>query len=263
LESDGTPLLKDIHLKLKPGQLVAVVGELGSGKSLLLQSLIGATGARFRAFFVDGRATAGPLDPDVRRQMAFVPQEGFTMSATLRENVLFTYLKEGGADDAVSDQLALASLRYAQFHPEKERVVDGLNAEIGERGVNLSGGQRQRVGLARAHYASRPIVLLDDCLSAVDVDTEKRLIDDLICGAWKDCARLLVTHRLAILPYCDQVIFLENGAISMQGSHRDLLRGSASYREFVQREEVKAAPEPLPAIPVEELATEPEVPTDD
>jgi ATP-binding cassette subfamily B multidrug efflux pump len=236
LEINGRELLKPMDLVLRKGSLTAIVGEVGSGKSLILQSLVGTVGATFRAFNVDGASTQGPQDPSVRAQLAFVPQEGFTMSASLRENVLFTYLGPGAASFE-RDQAVVDSLRVAQFDPDIERVTDGISTEIGERGVNLSGGQRQRIALAIAHYTNRPVILLDDCLSAVDVDTEKRLIDQLILGAWGDRTRLLVTHRMTILPDCDEVIFLENGAIEMRGTYAELLQHSPRFREFVRREE--------------------------
>lgn len=235
LEIDGRVLLRDIDLALKPGALVAVVGEVGSGKSVLLQSLIGATGARFRRYSLGGEAGAGPLEPRWRERIAFVPQEGFTMSATLRENVAFRYLRPGEIT-AELDQAVMHSLVAAEFDPRNERVIDGLETEIGERGVNLSGGQRQRIALARAHFAKREIVLLDDPLSAVDVDTEKRLIEGLINGEWRGRARLLVTHRMAVLPLCDEVIFLENGAVEDRGTYGELLARSAAFRDFVRRE---------------------------
>ena len=245
LEIDGKPLLREISLSLKPGSLVAIVGEVGSGKSLLLQSIIGATGAHFARYAVDGVSTPGPLEPGVREKFAFVPQEGFIMSATLRENVLFTYLPRSRVNPE-QDARVLESLTRAQFSPETERVSDGLDTEIGERGVNLSGGQRQRIALARADFAKRPIILLDDPLSAVDVDTEKRLIEDLIQGAWRGTTRLLVTHRMAVLPYCDQVIFLENGSIARQGLYRDLLANCDAFREFVRREEAQVTADGAP-----------------
>jgi len=99
--------------------------------------------------------------------------------------------------------------------------------------VNLSGGQRQRVALARAHFLRRPILLLDDCLSAVDVDTERKLISELIDGAWKDRTRLLITHRLSVLEKVDRVLFVEDGQIVATGKFEDLLRTSAKMRDFV------------------------------
>lgn len=239
LEADGKPLLNDINLHLKKGSLVAVVGEVGSGKSLLLHSLVGGTGARFSRFAVDGRETKGPLDPTVRGSLAFVPQEGFTISASLRENVLFTYL-DGALPGEATDASIRKSLLACQFDPARERVPHGLDSEIGERGVNLSGGQRQRIGLARAHYPNRAVILLDDCLSAVDVDTERRLIRQLIQGEWKNHTRLLATHRLSILPLCDEVIFLSDGKIELRGTYEELLARSAAFREFVRREDTGA-----------------------
>ena len=250
LEADGRPLLSGIDLRLRPGSLVAVVGEVGSGKSLLLQSLIGGTGARFRRFTVDGVDTHGPLDPGVRGRLAYVPQEGFTISASLRENVLFTYQHRGNdksaaASNSLADDEVWKSLRASQFLPEHERVPHGLDSEIGERGVNLSGGQRQRISLARAHYTHREIILLDDCLSAVDVDTERRLIDTLIEGEWKHNTRLLATHRLSVLPLCDEVIFLIEGKVEIRGTYAELLARSPRFREFVHREE-KCTELPVP-----------------
>ena len=122
----------------------------------------------------------------------------------------------------------------------RSRVPHGLDTEIGERGVNLSGGQRQRIGLARSHFSGRPIVLLDDCLSAVDVDTERRLIDQLILGDWKNTSRLIATHRLSILPLCDEVLFLKDGAVEIRGTYDALLARSAAFREFVRREDRQA-----------------------
>jgi ABC-type multidrug transport system fused ATPase/permease subunit len=235
-EFDGKPLLHDINLRLGKNSLTAIVGEVGSGKSLLLHSLVGGTGARFDRFAIHGEPAFGPFDEKARGRLGFVPQEGFTISATLRENVLFTYLDNPYSDASVDNQVN-RSLLAAQFQPSVERVSHGLDSEIGERGVNLSGGQRQRVGLARAHYASRDILLLDDCLSAVDVDTERRLIDELIMGAWNGTTRLIATHRLAILPLCDEVIFLHEGAITARGSYVELLARSARFRDFVRRED--------------------------
>ncbi len=270
LESGGKVLLKNIDLCLQKGSLTAIVGEVGSGKSLLLHSLIGGTGAKFDNFYLDGRAASGPseilnakvprgwfqanppqkipeanpaLPLNIRGRIAFVPQEGFTISASLRENVLFTYL-DGELPGLAMDEKVRESLAYCQFQPVNERVPHGLDSEIGERGVNLSGGQRQRIGLARAHFASRSIVLLDDCLSAVDVDTERKLIEQLLLGAWKGHTRLIATHRLGILPFCNEVLFLREGQMQMRGTHEELLVHSAQYREFVHREGKITAEDP-------------------
>lgn len=221
-------LLKDISFDVRNGEFVTVVGEVGSGKSLLLLSLLGETGASFGKYEIGGNdASTLPLD-QLRQFFTFVPQEGFIMSSTLRENVAFDY----GISSQEFDEKILGSLSNAQFKLEMERVENGLETEIGERGVNLSGGQKQRVSLARVDYYQAPLVLLDDCLSAVDVDTENKLIDDLIKGKWKKRTRLLVTHRLTVLEKSDHVIFLQDGAIQAHGTFHELLATNQKFRQF-------------------------------
>ncbi|MFS4457682.1 ABC transporter ATP-binding protein [Bdellovibrio sp. HCB2-146] len=220
-------ILKDISLEVARGEFVAIVGEVGAGKSLLLLSLLGETGAHFEKFHIEGKNALDMTLDELRSQFAYVPQEGFIMSASLRENVAFLYDIEPELDPHIEE-----SLRLAQFDLSTERVEDGLSTEIGERGVNLSGGQRQRVGLARVHYHNAPILLLDDCLSAVDVDTETRLLDDLLMGAWKDRTRILVTHRLSTLPRADRIIFLQDGKLLDQGRYEELLARNADFREY-------------------------------
>lgn len=230
-------ILKHIDLSVRQGEFVAVVGEVGSGKSMLLLSLLRETGASFKSYHIGPMdALKEPLDK-VREHFSYVPQEGFIMSATLRENVAFLYDIEPERDSLIED-----SLKLAQFDLSTERVENGLATEIGERGVNLSGGQRQRVSLARVHYHSAPILLLDDCLSAVDVDTEQKLFDDLLLGAWKNHTRLLVTHRLSALHRVDRILFMEDGRILDQGTFEELLSRNARFREFtttVAKEKVK------------------------
>jgi ABC-type multidrug transport system fused ATPase/permease subunit len=109
----------------------------------------------------------------------------------------------------------------------------GLDTEIGERGVNLSGGQKQRVAIARACYSDRPIILLDDCLSALDVNTEDKLNEVLFNSVWKNKIRILVTHRLSILSKCDKVLFIRNGKIIENGSFNEIYNRSESVRDFV------------------------------
>jgi ABC-type multidrug transport system fused ATPase/permease subunit len=234
-------LLDGIDLKVQKGECVAIVGEVGSGKSLLLNSIIGSTGARFKKYFIDGVATKGPTDPKVQQHFSFVPQEGFTMSASLRENILFTYLEDshGSVQMGEIDSSVVQSLKFAQFDPSRERVSEGIETEIGERGVNLSGGQKQRISIARAHYADQPILLLDDCLSAVDVDTEARLTEKLFFGEWKDRTRLFSTQRMSILPRCDRILLMDNGKIIEQGIFAELFKSSKAFRDLIQRDQAQ------------------------
>lgn len=227
LEIANKQLLHPIDLTVAPGEFIAVVGEVGSGKSLLLMSLMGETGASFEELKIGGVSMKGLPPGERRRLFTYVPQEGFVMSATLRENVALQY----GVGEEI-DPSVTASLHRAQFRLERENVSAGLETEIGERGVNLSGGQRQRVSLARADLVVRPVVLLDDCLSAVDVETENKLIETLISGYWGAKTRILVTHRLSVLEHVDRVVFMRDGRISDQGKFEELLSRSDAFRRF-------------------------------
>lgn len=227
LEVGGRRLLDDIDLVVKPGEFVAILGEVGSGKSLLLLSLLRETGAANRRYRLHDQDTAFLSDADLRANFAFVPQEGFIMSSTLRDNVIFDY--DRGPEN---DERVFKSLAAAEFETGRERVEKGLETDIGERGVNLSGGQRQRVSLARVHYADSQIVLLDDCLSAVDVDTEEKLVDHLLLNEWRGRTRLLVTHRLTVLDHVDRIIFLQNGRIVADGPLDHLNLHCPEFREF-------------------------------
>lgn len=259
---NGSRLLEDVSFDAGVGEFLAIVGEVGSGKSLLLLSLMGETGATFHEYWIGGNdARKLPLD-QLRQFFTFVPQEGFIMSASLRENVVFDY--GAGADH---DAEVLSSLRRAQFDIAAESSRLSLDTEIGERGVNLSGGQKQRVSLARVDYYDSPVILLDDCLSALDVDTEKKLIEGLLSGPWKDRTRILVTHRLSVLHEVDRILFLENGRIRAEGSFDSLMAKSPEFREYtasLARTEEASVPQKAPDAepPSTEAGNEFEKPSD-
>lgn len=227
LKIGNKQILKSIDLEIANGEFVALVGEVGSGKSLLLLSLLGETGANMDDYLISGNdAKAMPLS-QLRQHFTYVPQEGFIMSATLRENIAFEY-----GYSAAHDQSILQSINNAQFAQDLEKIDNGLNTEIGERGVNLSGGQKQRISLARVDFSPATFVLIDDGLSAVDVETEDLLVDSLLKGSWKNKTRILVTHRLTILDQVNRVIFLEEGKIIAQGKFADLLKTNEKFRNF-------------------------------
>ncbi|RYZ50459.1 MAG: ABC transporter ATP-binding protein [Proteobacteria bacterium] len=227
LSLDGVTLIENLDLKLKKGEFVAIIGEVGAGKSLLLDSLLREAPATFKSYRIDGAEALDQSLDQLRAHFAFAPQEGFIMSSSLRDNVVFEYGASHSHDEAVRESLSLAA-----FSMDSTAVTAGLDTEIGERGVNLSGGQKQRVSLARAHYSQRDIVLLDDCLSAVDVDTERLLLDYLIEGAWAGKTRLLVTHRLSVLPRVDRVLVMRDGKFILEGTYDHLMQTSAEFRDL-------------------------------
>jgi ATP-binding cassette subfamily B multidrug efflux pump len=240
LRIDNKQILKDIHFKVRTGEFVAVVGEVGAGKSMLLLSLLRETAAKFKKYEILGENALSMSQDDVRRKFSFVPQEGFIMSASLRENVAFLYDTPTDADPDIVE-----SLRLAQFDLQTEDIFHGLETEIGERGVNLSGGQKQRVSLARVHFLKTSILLLDDCLSALDVNTEEQLLESLLNGAWKNRTRILVTHRLSVLKHVDRILFMSHGQIIQSGTFHELLESSAQFRTYTKTIQKEAVDETL------------------
>lgn len=247
LKIDDADILKNLNFQIKDGEFVAIVGEVGVGKSQLLLSLLGETPAHFRRYQIGEKSVHDMTEAQLHDQFSFIPQEGFVISATLRENVVFDYGDEGLDNDRVRE-----SLVRCEFDPGRELHGLQLETEIGERGVNLSGGQRQRVSLARVDYHEAPILLLDDCFSALDVDTEKKLIRNLFHKAWKGKTRILVTHRLTVLDKVDRIFFLRQGELVATGTWKELMRSSPDFVEFTQTVADKQAPMETPvAIPLE------------
>jgi len=215
------PTLSDLNLEIPPG-LLGVVGRTGSGKSALCQLL-----ARLYPV-ADGQLFLAGVDYNrlplaaVRARIAYVPQEAILFADTIRANIAFGRPE---ASDAEIEQAA----RAAAIHEEIVAFKEGYLSRVGEKGLLLSGGQRQRLALARALLLDRPIVIIDDGLSAVDTDTEQRIITNF--STWlpgRTC--ILVSHRVAPLLEAEQIIVLEQGRIVARGNHRELLATSAFYR---------------------------------
>lgn len=242
LELQGQKILHDISLFLRQGEHVGLVGDIGSGKSLLLLSLLKETPAVFRKFEILGQNALHKSPSWVRTQFSFVPQEGFIMNASLRDNLLLDF---GSSSDR--DQELREILGQVELGEEVAQFPEGLDTLFGERGVNLSGGQRQRMSLARLEVFERPILLLDDVLSAVDEATEKKLVEGLLKLRWKHQTLLLATHRLSVLQQMDRLYFLHQGRVEAEGSWTQLQSKSPLFRNFVRS--VGSSPSELESAP--------------
>ena len=206
-------------MEIAAGESIAIIGPVGAGKSTLLRVLGGLQRPSHGAVQQLGAA---------RARLSYVPQEAFTLNATLRANIEF-----GARETERLPRHELAAIvKDCALQPDLAAMPWGLETEIGERGVNLSGGQKQRVALARAAYYRPGIVLLDDPLSAVDVHTEHLLVDRLIFGRLRGATRIVVTHRLAHLARFDRVVFVSGGKVVAQGPYAELLRDCAEFRAF-------------------------------
>ncbi len=225
---DGRKVLDGVSLQIPPGSTVAIVGRTGSGKSTLVHlipRLIDPTEGAVRLGGIDIRE----YDPaELRRRIAFVPQETFLFSATLAENIAF------GAPEASREQIERAA-RMAGLEQDLESLPKGLDTEVGERGLTLSGGQKQRVAIARALLRDPGILILDDALSAVDTLTEDRILSNLR-GYMGGRTTVLISHRVSTVREADCIFVLDDGRIVEQGSHAELLAMDSYYADLYQKQ---------------------------
>jgi ABC-type multidrug transport system fused ATPase/permease subunit len=215
-------ILSDIHLEIRAGEAVAIVGPVGCGKSALIHAILGEMCPAAGRVSFDA-----PLSPPA---IAFVPQSPWILNATLRENVLL-----GSTDDSSLRQI----LEMVGLGPDIALMPSGLLTEIGEHGINLSGGQKQRVNLARAVMTRSKIFLMDDPFSAVDHATEDHIARELIFGHLRGTTRVVTTHRLHHLGDFDRVVFLANGRMEGAAPLERLLSEcpafAAFYRDHISR----------------------------
>eukprot|EP00301_Raphidiophrys_heterophryoidea_P005475 c12292_g1_i1.p1 GENE.c12292_g1_i1~~c12292_g1_i1.p1 ORF type:complete len:1600 (+),score=427.88 c12292_g1_i1:315-4802(+) len=221
---NANPTLSHVPLEIKRGSLVAVVGATGSGKSSLLNAILGemprvfpaqSSSATTRGF--GGLCAAGPV--------AFVPQQAWIFNDTIKENIVFC-----APWDEARFQKAIEA---ANLVTDLELQPAGEFTEIGEKGVNLSGGQKQRVSIARAVYADTNVVILDDPLSALDAKVGRRIFEKCVRGVLDGKTRIMATNQIHFLPQCDHVIFLQKGRIAGQGSYDELMAHNEQFKKFL------------------------------
>ena len=209
------PLLKNINLKIRPGEKVGFIGRIGSGKSTLMRLMLNIYSPDQGSVLIDG-ISVGQIDPlSLRRQIGYVPQDVTLFHGDIKENILL------GAND-VNDQQLLEAVRLACLEETLSQMPQGLATEVGERGERLSGGQRQAVAIARALARHPRLLLLDEPSSMMDPATENQLINNL--RGMKEITLMLVTHRTAMLPLVDRLVLLDQGRIVLDGPRDEVLK---------------------------------------
>ncbi len=263
------PTLKDISLHVPAGTTLAIIGRTGNGKSTLVNLLLHLYNTKPGMILIDGTdINAIPLKT-LREHIAYVPQDNFLFSNTLRSNIAFGIAHgndDSGrpADGGAAERTAAADLaavrgteddemdaiiratKAACIHESIVSFPDGYETIVGERGVTLSGGQKQRSSIARALIKDAPILILDDALSAVDTDTEEHILKNLkINRAGK--TTILIAHRISTIQNADVIMVLEDGEAKEIGNHESLMKAGGIYRDMFEKQQLEAAQQTMNA----------------
>jgi ATP-binding cassette subfamily B multidrug efflux pump len=221
-------VLKDIHLKIRAGDTLAIVGRVGAGKTTLLHAITRLLDAQSGSIFVDGRHIRNIRLRTLRKNIGFVSQEVFIFSDTIRNNVLF-------GRTGVSRNRLETVLQAADIFEDIKNLEKGLDTLLGERGITLSGGQRQRLTIARALILDPPILILDDALSMVDTRTEERILNQVL-GLRQNKTNLIVSHRISTISRAERIAVLERGELLELGTHENLLEKGGIYTTLYEKQ---------------------------
>jgi len=233
----GISAINGISFALNSGQKMAVIGRTGAGKTTIADLLTRMYDVSSGAIRIDGRDVREHDLDNLRRRIGYVPQDVFLFSDSVAGNIAF------GNPDATRTEIENFA-RHAAVYDEIMGLSDGFDTVVGERGVTLSGGQKQRISIARALVKTPDIVVFDDCLSAVDTDTEKQILS-YFTEALGDKTTIVITHRIYALLQFDKIIVLDHGKISEAGTHEELLANKGYYYELYEKQSIE---EPKPVV---------------
>jgi ATP-binding cassette subfamily B protein len=227
-QRNGHAALEEVSFKLPAGRSAGLVGRVGSGKSTVAQLVPRLFDVGSGAVLMDGRDVRALSLRELRKMIGYVPQEPFLFSTSLKNNLTF------GRDHCSAEEIERA-VRIARLDRDVEIFPQGLETIVGERGVTLSGGQKQRATLARALLIDPPVLILDDCLSSVDAQTEAEILHELR-SVLRDKTCLIISHRISAVKDADEILVLEDGKIVERGNHDELVGRGGLYAELNQQQ---------------------------
>jgi len=223
-EDTNITALNNVSFEVKSGETLAIIGKTGSGKSTILDLIGRLYDVEKGEILLDGKNITTMNLTEVRQAIGYVPQDAFLFSDSIRNNIKF------GKADATEKEI-LQAAKNAAVHNNIAGFSKGYDTILGERGITLSGGQKQRVSIARAIIGDPKILLFDDCLSAVDTETEEEILGNLLRIS-KEKTTILVSHRISAARNADKIIILEAGEIIQEGTHQELLNKEGYYKEL-------------------------------
>ncbi|WP_455068152.1 ABC transporter ATP-binding protein [Parvimonas micra] len=215
--------LKDISFKLNKGETLGIVGKSGSGKSTLVKQILRFYNFDKNKVFINNVPYEEYDITSVRSKFGYVSQENILLSKTVRENILFGSVSE-------DDERIFNVIKKADFYKDIQNLEKGLDTVVGERGLGLSGGQKQRISLARALYRDPEILVLDDSFSAIDANTESKIINSLKENR-KNRTNIIISHRISAVEHADLILVMDNGEIVDRGTHEELISKDSWYKE--------------------------------
>lgn len=235
---NGIQALKNVSFKIPEGGTLAIIGKTGSGKSTIINLLNRIYDVTEGEILVDGKNIKSLNLFDLRRQIGAVPQDVFLFSETIKNNISFG-IHDDDISSEVLDKSVIQAAKDAVVHKNIIGFDEGYDTKVGERGVTLSGGQKQRISIARAIIRAPRILIFDDCLSAVDTETEEAILNNLK-RIMTNRTTILVSHRVSTIKHANHIIVLDNGQILEEGNHAALLDVNGVYRDLFQKQRLES-----------------------